>query len=148
MNSVIRLFVAFHRALYRLSGGKIGGKVGKAPILLLTTTGRKSGQPRTSPLGYESDGDRLLVVASALGSATHPAWYLNLRANPRVTVRRGAENREMIATTATGDERARLWARLVRDYPHFEQHQRKTTREIPVVILSGTAVGSSRRSSA
>jgi deazaflavin-dependent oxidoreductase (nitroreductase family) len=77
----------------------------------------------------------LLVVASALGAAKHPAWYLNLRDNPRVTVRLGGEARRMVAQTATGEERARLWARLIADFPFFVEHQRKTTREIPIVIL-------------
>lgn len=124
-----------HIRLYRLSGGKVGGSVGGMPILLLTTTGRKTGRARTWPLGYVTDGDRLVVVASALGQADHPAWYLNLRANPRVTVRRGAATRVMVAETAGGAERARLWSRLVREYPYFADHQRKTSREIPVVIV-------------
>ena len=130
MSLAMRAFGALHSGLYRLSGGRIGGRVGKAPILLLTTVGRKSGQARTLPLGYARDGTRLLVVASALGAAKHPAWYLNLRDNPRVTVRLGGEARRMVAQTATGEERARLWARLIADFPFFVEHQRKTTREI------------------
>lgn len=124
-----------HRWLYRRSGGKVGGSAGGMPILLLTTTGRKTGRARTWPLGYVTDGERLVVVASALGQADHPAWYLNLRADPCVTVRRGAATRVMVAETAGGSERARLWSRLVREYPYFADHQRKTSREIPVVIV-------------
>lgn len=124
-----------HIWLYRLSGGTVGGSTGGMPILLLTTTGRKTGRARTWPLGYVTEGDRLVVVASALGQADHPAWYLNLRANPRVTVRCGAATRAMVAETAGGEERARLWSRLIREYPHFADHQRKTSREIPVVIV-------------
>jgi deazaflavin-dependent oxidoreductase (nitroreductase family) len=132
----MRAFGAFHAGVYRLSKGKIGGKVGQMPILLLTVTGRQSGQPRTCPLGYVPDDDRLLLVASALGAAKHPAWYHNLHAEPHVTIRRGDADERMTATTATGAERARLWARLVADYPFFAEHQRKTTREIPIVILT------------
>lgn len=124
-----------HLRLYRLSNGRVGGATGGMPILLLTTIGRKTGRARTWPLGYVPDSDRLVVVASALGQADHPAWYLNLRANPRVTVRRGAENRAMVAETAGGEERSRLWSRLTGEYPHLADHQRKTSREIPVVIL-------------
>jgi len=136
MSLVMRVFGALHANVYRLSGGKVGGVVGKAPILLLTVIGRKSGKTRTMPLGYSRDGERLLVVASALGAAKHPAWYLNLRANPRVTVNLGAATRPMVAETAGGEERARLWGRLIADFPFFVEHQQKTTREIPIVILS------------
>lgn len=136
MGSAMRVFGALHGGLYRLSGGRLGGKVGTAPILLLTVTGRKSGQPRTVPLGFSRDGARLLVVASALGAPNDPAWYRNLRDHPRVTVRLGAETRSLIAETATGEERAQLWQRLIIEFPHFVEHQRKTTRELPVVILS------------
>jgi deazaflavin-dependent oxidoreductase (nitroreductase family) len=135
MSLTMRAFGALHSGLYRLSGGRIGGRVGKAPILLLSTVGRKSGQARTLPLGYARDAKRLLVVASALGAAKHPAWYLNLRDNPRVTVSLGGEARQMVAQTAIGEERARLWAQLIADFPHFVEHQRKTPREIPIVIL-------------
>lgn len=124
-----------HTRLYRVSDGKVGGSAGGMPVLLFTTTGRKTGRARTWPLGYVADGDRIVVVASALGQANHPAWYLNLRANPRVTVRRGVTTRAMVAETARGDERARLWSRLTREYPHLADHQRKTSREIPVVLV-------------
>ncbi len=135
MSLAMRVFGALHANVYRLSGGKVGGVVGKAPILLLAVVGRKSGQERTLPLGYARDGERLLV-ASALGAAKDPAWYLNLCANPRVTIRLGGATRQMVAETATGEERARLWAQLIADFPYFVEHQQKTTREIPVVILS------------
>ena len=128
-----------HRGLYRLSGGRFGTALGGMQVLLLTTTGRKSGQTRTWPLAYFRDGDRLLVVGSANGEPKHPAWYLNLRDNPAVTVQLGAKTRRMTAATATGDERARLWARIVADAPGFAGYQRKTTREIPVVILTDAA---------
>lgn len=136
MGFALRAFGACHSGLYRLSDGKRGGMVGKTPILLLTTTGRKSGQERTLSLGYYRDGERLLVVASARGAAKRPAWYRNRRAKPQVTVRLGAETRQMVAATATGEECARLWTRLIAESPFFGEHQRKIPREIPIVILS------------
>jgi len=95
----------------------------------------RTGQPRTWPLGYFRDGERLIVTASAGGEPAHPAWFLNLRADPRVTVQLGRETRAMRAAPAAGEERARLWARLVGDFPNYAEYQRKTAREIPVVIL-------------
>ena len=130
---------AIHRGLYRLSGGRFGGSMAGMPALLLTTTGRKSGQPRTWPLTYVRDGDRIVVIASAAGLPEHPAWYLNLRANPRVTVQLGQERREMNAETATGEERERLWAQISRDHPQYAGYQQKTTRQIPVVLLKPSA---------
>ena len=105
------------------------------PILLLTTTGRKTGQPRTWPVGYLEDGDDLVVVASAGGLPTHPAWYLNLRDHPEVKVRLGNRTRTMGATIAGPEERARLWARITGQYPYFARYQAGVEREIPVVIL-------------
>ena len=132
----MRFMGILHRGIYRLSRGRIGGKLGQLPVLLLTTTGRKSGQPRTWPLGYLRDGERLVIVASAGGEPKHPAWYVNLRANPRVTVQLGDETVAMEAATATGTERARLWDQLIVLFPSFAEYQQKTTREIPVVILT------------
>lgn len=133
---IMRVAGTLHRGLYRLTGGKLGAAMGPMKVLLLTTTGRKSGQERTWPLGYFRDGNRLIVAASANGQPEHPAWFLNLRANPRVTVQVGQETRAMTATTATGEERERLWAKLTSTYPNFAGYQKKTTREIPVVILA------------
>ena len=136
---MMRAAGTLHRGLYRLSGGRFGKALGPMPILLLTTTGRKSGQARTWPLAYFHDGDRLLVVASAGGEPRHPAWYLNLRDHPQVTVQIGAATRRMLAATATGEERARLWAQIVAAAPNFGDYEKKTTREIPVVILTDVA---------
>ena len=136
---MMRVGGTIHRGMYRISGGRLGGALGRMPVLLLTTTGRKSGQPRTWPVGYFRDGDHLIITASAGGEPAHPAWYLNLRANPRVTVQVGREQQTMLATTATGADRDRLWARLITLYPNFAGYQHKTTREIPVVILSRAA---------
>ncbi len=131
-----RVACSLHRGLYRLTGGQLGAARFPLPLLLLTTTGRKSGRPRTWPLGYSRDGDRLIVGASAGGQPEHPAWYLNLCATPRVAVQIGRERRRMVATVAEGAERARLWARLVDANPDFVAYQQRVTRPIPVVILT------------
>ena len=128
---------ALNNFLYRRTGGKIGGSVGKAKILLLTTTGRKSGQPRTVPLLYIPDaGDRVLLVASFGGDPRDPAWFKNLTANPLVTVEMGKERKTMRAAVADADEKQRLWPKVVETYKGYEGYQRKTTRDIPVVILT------------
>jgi deazaflavin-dependent oxidoreductase (nitroreductase family) len=121
--------------VYRLLGGRLVGHVGRAPILLLTTVGRRSGRLRTAPLLYVRDDGALAVVASFGGNPTHPHWYLNLTANPSVTVEIGRERQELRARSAVGDERARLWARFLELYPPYDAYQRKTSRRIPVVVL-------------
>jgi len=131
----IKIIGAVHRWLYRMSGGKWGQTFFGSPILLLTTTGRRTGQPRTWPLTYLPEGERLIVVASNGGQPNHPAWYLNLRANPQVSVQLGEQTHTMIAHTAEGEERARLWSRVVEEYPAYAGYQRKTDRQIPVVVL-------------
>lgn len=125
---------------YRLSGGWLGGRfLGGAPVLLLTTVGRRSGQPRTAPLLYLSEGDDLVVVASKGGMSHHPLWYRNLEANPRVEVEIGNQRRTMVARPATATEKATLWPRLVAMYRDYDAYQARTERDIPVVILSPTA---------
>src|SRR5436853_6922678 len=134
-NAMQRVLGSLNRAVYRASGGKLGGTMKGAPILLLTTTGRKSGKPRTMPLLYLEDDGRLVVVASSGGSPGHPAWFLNLRENPEVEVEIGRERRTMSARTATPEERERLWRQVVAMYNGYDSYQRKTSREIPLVIL-------------
>jgi deazaflavin-dependent oxidoreductase (nitroreductase family) len=131
----IKIIGAIHRWLYRVSGGKWGQTFFGSPILLLTTTGRRTGQPRTWPLTYLPEGERLIVIASNGGQPNHPAWYLNLRANPQVSAQLGDQTHTMIAKTAEGAERARLWSRVVEEYPAYAGYQRKTDRQIPVVVL-------------
>jgi deazaflavin-dependent oxidoreductase (nitroreductase family) len=118
-----------------VSGGKLGKSFFGSPILLLTTTGRRTRQPRTWPLTYLQEGDRLTVIASNGGQPNHPAWYLNLWETPQVSVQLGDRVRTMIAQTAEGSERARLWSRVVEEYPAYAEYQRKTDRQIPVVVL-------------
>jgi len=105
-------------------------------VLLLTTTGRKSGKRRTTPLLYLEDAGRYVVVASVGGAPTHPAWYLNLRSDPSATIRIGRRELAVGAETAAPEERARLWARATQMYPQYDDYQAKTSREIPVVILT------------
>ena len=120
---------------FRANGGKVGGMWEGRPLLLLTTTGAKSGQHRTSPVMYLRDGDRLLVFASKGGAPTNPDWYHNLLAHPEVTVEVGNETYNAIATPLTGEERDRLYAQWAKMYPQFDEYQKKTTRKIPVVAL-------------
>jgi deazaflavin-dependent oxidoreductase (nitroreductase family) len=124
-----------HRALYRASGGRLGSKVWGLPILLLTTTGRKSGVPRTTPLCYLTDGDDLVVVASNGGMDWFPDWWLNLQREPRATVELGSSSRPVVAREAGPEERERLWATLTGIAPGYLGYQKKTSREIPLGIL-------------
>jgi len=121
---------------YRSSGGRVGGKVSGAPVLLLEHVGRKSGRQRTVPLIYTKDGDDLVIVASRAGSDFTPAWWLNLRDSPTTTVQVGREQRTVVAREATGDERERLWPRVVESYGDYETYRGRTDRVIPVVVLS------------
>lgn len=123
--------------IYRLTGGRVGGRfLGGAPVMLLTTIGRKSGAPRVAPLLYLEDGDRIVTVASKGGMSHHPLWYRNVVANPDVEVTIGTTTRSMRARTASADEKAAYWPRLTAMYPDYGTYQARTTREIPVVILS------------
>lgn len=129
---------AYNRQLieeFRAHRGKSGGPMEGRPLLLLTTTGAKSGQLRTTPVMYIPDGDHLLVIASNAGAATHPDWYRNLVSHPEVTVEVGNETFKAIAAVAEGSERQRLWTRVVELYPFFADHEAKTTRQIPVIVL-------------
>ncbi len=133
----IKAMSALNTWAYRLSGGKIGGRFPRgAPVFLLTTIGRKSGEPRTAPLLYLRDEDRFVVVASKGGMSRHPVWYLNLEANPDVEVELGRERIKMSARRASDEEKARLWSKLVAMYRNYDDYQARTDRDIPVVILS------------
>jgi deazaflavin-dependent oxidoreductase (nitroreductase family) len=120
---------------FRANGGKVGGPLQGTPLLLLTTTGARSGRRHTTPMMYLPDGDRFVVFASVMGAPNHPAWYHNLVAHPEVTVEVGAEAFEATAVVTTGEERERLWIRAVERYPFLAGHQAKTARQIPVVVL-------------
>ena len=126
-----------HVALYRVSGGRLAGRnPSGAPVLLLTTTGRKSGKQHTLPLLYLEDAGRYVVIASVGGAPKHPAWYLNLLADPSATIEIGRRRFTVTARTASAEERSRLWPLAVQMYAGYDAYKAKTTREIPVVILS------------
>jgi deazaflavin-dependent oxidoreductase (nitroreductase family) len=120
---------------FRANDGKVGGGFDGAPMVLLTTTGAKSGNRRTNPLVCLVEGDRVYIFASKAGAPTNPAWYHNLVANPRVTVERGSETYEADAVVVTGPERDRLFAAQASVMPGFADYQAKTSRVIPVVEL-------------
>jgi deazaflavin-dependent oxidoreductase (nitroreductase family) len=118
---------------FRAQGGHVPGR--KYPVLLLTTTGAKSGFPRTTPLNYSVDGDRIIVIASKAASPTHPDWYHNLVANPEATIEIGTETFPVRARIAAGEERERLFAAQAALMPFFADYQQQTTRQIPVIIF-------------
>jgi deazaflavin-dependent oxidoreductase (nitroreductase family) len=121
--------------LYRLSRGRIGGRVGKGPVLLLTTTGRKSGEPRTAPVLYLADEDRYVVINTNAGNAKTPAWSLNLRADSDAEVEVRGKRTRVRARIAAGEERAALWRRHMEQYSGWDYYESKLAREISVFVL-------------
>ncbi len=130
------LFGAEHVRVYRETGGERGYRWRGTTILLLSTTGRSSGVERTTPLIHRTDGDRWIVVASKGGAPANPSWFENLMADPQATIEVKAETIPVLASTAAGEERSRLWSQMVAVWPAYDEYQAKTDREIPVVILS------------
>lgn len=120
---------------FRANGGKVGGPFDGAPLLLLHTTGARTGQSRVNPVMYQADGERLAIFASKGGAPTNPDWYYNLVANPRAYVEVGNEVFDVIVRIAHGAERERIWRRQKDRYPGFAEYERNTARQIPVVIL-------------
>ena len=121
---------------FRANSGKVGGNFEGAPMVIITTTGAKSGQPRTIPLVYLPDGDRVVIFASKAGAPTNPDWYHNLKAHPDLVVEVGSETYAAVAEDITGDERDRLFAAQVAVMPGFQTYADNTTRLIPVVALN------------
>ena len=130
------LFGEEHVRVYRETDGERGYQWRGTTILLLSTVGRKSGQERTTPLIHRTDEGRWVVVASKGGSPEHPGWYENLAADPEATIQVRGERIAVRASDAQGDERARLWSLMVEDWPDYDSYQKKTERQIPVVVLS------------
>jgi deazaflavin-dependent oxidoreductase (nitroreductase family) len=126
---------------FRANRGRVGGPFQSVPILLLHTTGAKTGKERINPLAYQALGDSLAVFGSRGGSDIHPAWYHNLRANRKATVEVGSERLEVIARVAEGKEREEIWERQKQQLPAFADYERKTARRIPVIILEPLARG-------
>ena len=137
MRPVTRTFSAMHALAYRATAGR--AQNAKYPTMLLTVTGRKSGKPRTVPVIYIKDGDKFVIAAAYSGSDTDPAWWLNLGANPRAEVQVMDSIMQVEATEASSDARPELWRRLVEMYPYFADYEERTTREIPVIILTPVA---------
>jgi F420H(2)-dependent quinone reductase len=133
---MFKLFMAFQMFMYRLTGGKNGGTFRGFKVLLLTTTGRKSGKRRTTPVGYIQDGDRYVIMGSNGGQDTHPGWYHNLKANPQVEIQVMARRMKAVASDAQGEERARLWDDFMRQNTVFADYPNQTRRELPLVILT------------
>jgi deazaflavin-dependent oxidoreductase (nitroreductase family) len=131
-----QLFGAEHVRVYRETGGERGYDWRGTTILLLTTQGRKSGEPRTTPLIHRTDGERWVIVASKGGAPEHPGWYENLLADPDASIQVKDEVIPVRASTAAGDERARLWSLMAEVWPAYDEYQTKTDREIPVVVLA------------
>jgi deazaflavin-dependent oxidoreductase (nitroreductase family) len=128
----------FNRAIieeFRANDGKVGGPFEGAPVLLLTATGAKSGERRTTPVMYMQDDDRMVIFASKGGAPNNPAWYHNLRANPSATVEVGSEKVDVDAVVTEGEERERLFRRQAEIFPQFADYEQKTARQIPVVAL-------------
>jgi deazaflavin-dependent oxidoreductase (nitroreductase family) len=134
-------WVRDHIRKYVESDGRRGHRWSGADTLLLTTMGRRTGEPRRTPLIYGRDGDRYVIVGSKGGSPKHPLWYLNLVADPQVRIQVGPDKLDAVARTAQGEERERLWAVMREIWPEYDRYQTKTSREIPVVVLEPTTDG-------
>jgi deazaflavin-dependent oxidoreductase (nitroreductase family) len=130
-----RIFGRLHTFMYRLTSGRFGARVQGLRVVLVTTQGRRTGRLRTVPLGTFRDGEAYIITASNAGQKNHPGWFLNLRKEPRVRLEDGAESIEVRARVVEGDERARLWARLISLSPGYAMYERRTKRVIPMVAL-------------
>ena len=135
MKRVFLFFLKIYVLVYRLSGGRFGGQVQGLPVLLLTSTGRKTSRKRTTPLGYFMEGNRFIIIASNAGFDTHPAWFYNLMRYPRVTIETGNVKMDVEAHVIEEEKRNKLWARLVQLSPGYGAYEKKTKRVIPLVAL-------------
>jgi deazaflavin-dependent oxidoreductase (nitroreductase family) len=120
---------------YHMTGGRLGGQQGKYSMLLLQTTGRKTGQLRTHTLLYVRDGENMAVIASNNGQPHHPGWYWNLKANPHAHVQAGRQHYEVIAEEVAGEEYTRLWQKFLANRPQYSEYRTRTTREFPILLL-------------
>lgn len=134
-----QMLTVVHRFLLRASGGRVGGNFAGASVYLLITTGRKSGKERAQPLLFIEDGESLAAAASNFGHENHPAWYLNLKANPEVVVEKKGERMPMVAEEASGEDRERLWQRFGEIYVAYRVYETRTDRHIPVVVFKARA---------
>ena len=135
-DALFRVVTGLHRELFQRTGGKLAGQMFGSPMMMLTTTGRRSGEPRVTPLLCIRDGDRYLAVASFGGDDRDPQWLKNLQANPQATIELLGETIPVRATLATPEEKKALWPKVLAAYKGYANYQRKTERDIPVVILT------------
>lgn len=140
-NSFFRFFLVIYVFIYRLTGGKFGGQVQGLPVLLLTTVGRKTGKKRTTPLGYLDHDGTYAITASNMGQDTHPAWFHNLKGHPQVALQIGDKQLTATAEQADPKLRGQLWAEFVRRSPGYGAYEKRTNREIPVVLLRPVSQG-------
>jgi deazaflavin-dependent oxidoreductase (nitroreductase family) len=134
-NLALKLGTIVHSGVYRATGGRLLGRMGRSPILLLNTLGRKSGKKRATPLFYVVEDEDFVIIASKGGTPSHPAWYLNLKANPDATVEVGNRKVRVRAEELDGEEKERLWKKMAEMYPTYDDYQKKTKREIPLLVL-------------
>jgi len=135
-DQIAKVFTAFHETVFKATKGRVAGRVFGMPVVMLTTTGRKSGKKRTTMLTSPvQDGDKFVLVASYGGDDRHPAWYLNLRDNPVVELIGSGRSGPMKARTASPEEKAELWPKITSKYKGYAGYQTKTDRDIPVVIV-------------
>lgn len=138
-NPLVELFWKWHPRIYRWTGGRIGGRMAGLPVLLLETVGRRTGERRETALTYmphpHPDGDGFVVIASVLGEPAHPAWYLNLSADPKIAVTVGTKRIAVEASPAEGEEREQIWNDIIALSPDYAQYRTRTDRRIPVVVL-------------
>ena len=132
---ILKVMIPTTVFLYRLTGGVIGGRVQTLPVLLLTTTGRTSGKPRTVPVAYLRDGSTYVIIASYAGLPRHPAWFLNLESHREATIQLKKRQMQVKAETANQEKKRELWARLMEVAPGYADYQKRTSRDIPIVIL-------------
>jgi F420H(2)-dependent quinone reductase len=135
MKIFLKVVLSIYIFLYRLTSGAIGGRMAGLQVLLLTTTGRKTGQPRTTPLGYFKQDGSFVVIASNGGADQNPAWFYNLKSNPQVTLQIGNKHLAAKAEVVDADKRGQMWAELVKMAPAYEHYTTRTKREIPMIIL-------------
>lgn len=135
MKWLLRRFLATHIGLYRLTGGRVGGKLGNNAILLLYTVGRKSGRQQITPLVYFRDGNSYVITASNGGAARHPAWYYNLKARPQTQIQVMGRQIQVTVEEAAAPVHERLWQQLIAGHPQFAGYQAKTARVIPLLVL-------------
>ena len=139
-DGTVRRLSSLHKVVFKLTRGRVGGRLVDNDMLLLTTAGARTGRDHTVPLLFLRHQESFVVIASYGGRDDHPQWYRNLRANPVATVQVGTRSTEVVARTASGEERSRLWPDVVRAYDQYQDYQSRTDREIPIVILDPTVL--------